>query len=129
MSVPDEEIIHLCKAYSTPVDCSVNREKLRLSNGSSNSRRIITGSTRYVDVHLNPQTHFKNFYWLEGPLQGDLGRRITVLYNGQPQQCSHCLKLTSTGCPGGGNGKICYSLNIIRAKMSSYIESLKLQDN
>ena len=127
MSVPDEEILHICKAYSTPIDNTVHREMVRLTG--PNARRVVTGSTRYVDVNLNDKTHFKNFYWLEGPLPGDSGRRITVLYNGQPQQCSYCLKLSSSGCKAGGNGKICESLGTQRAKMSSYMESLKLSDN
>ena len=125
MSVPDEEIIHLCKTYSTPIDGIVHREMVRLQNPI---RRTVTGSTRYVDVNLNSQTCFRNFYWLEGPLHGDVGRRVTVLHNGQPQQCSHCLKLQANGCPGGGNGKLCHSLGTERAKMSVYMESLRLQD-
>ena len=126
LSVPDEEIIHLCKAYGNPVDYLVHRENLRLM---APTKRIITGSTRYVDVFLNSQTSFRNYYWLEGPLQGDTGRRITVLHNNQPQQCSHCLRISATGCPAGGNGKICNSMNTPRGKMSVYMESLKLQDN
>ena len=128
MSVPDEEILHLCKAYSTPVDNIVHREKVRLAGSTL---RVVTGSTRYVDVTMNTKAHFRNFYWLEGPLPGDPGRRITVLYNGhgQPQQCSHCLRVSSSGCPGGGNGKVCDSLKTPRAKMSVYMESLRLQDN
>ena len=81
MSVPAEEILHLCKAYITPMDNTVHREMT-----GPNTRRVVTGSTRYVDVNLNDKTHFKNFYWLEGPLPGDSGRCITVLYNGQPHQ-------------------------------------------
>ena len=128
MSVPDEEILHLCKAYSSPVDNIVHREKVRLMG---TNMRVVTGSTRYVDVTMNTKTHFRNYYWLEGPLPGDTGRRITVLYSGhgQPQQCSHCLRDTSTGCPGGGNGKVCDSMKTPRAKMSVYMESVRLQDN
>ena len=125
MSVPDEEIINICKAYSTPVDNIVHREMVRLSGPT---KRTITGSTRYVEVNLDSQTHFRNFYWLEGPLPGDPGRRITVLYNGQPQQCSHCLKLSSSSCSAAANGKLCQSMGTVRAKMSVYMESLKLQD-
>ena len=56
------------------------------------------------------------------------GGGVTVLHHGQPQQCSHCLKLSTTGCPGGGNGKLCHYLGTERAKMSVYMESLRLQD-
>ena len=53
MSVPDEEIIHLCKTYSTPIDNIVHREMVRLQTPV---KRTITGSTRYVEVNLNSQT-------------------------------------------------------------------------
>ena len=61
---------------------------------------------------------------MEGPLAGDAGCRITVLHNGQVQQCSHCLR-RATLCPGGGNGKACESLKTERAKMSDYMSYLK----
>ena len=38
-------------------------------------------------------------------------------------------KLSTTGCPGGANGKLCHSLGTERAKMSVYMESIKLQDS
>ena len=129
-SVPDEEIIHLCLVYSEPVDGVVHRETMRLG---TTTRRNITGTTRYVEVRLSPGKFFKNFYWLEGPLPGDQGRRITVLHN-QPQQCSHCFRyapsFTSSGlpCPGGGNGKLCEHAKTPRTKMSDYMTLLRLQD-
>ena len=50
-----------------------------------------------------------NYYWLEGPLSGDQGRRVLVLHNGQMSQCSHCLRKSGKGgCPAGGNGKACF---------------------
>ena len=42
-------------------------------------------ATRFVYMKLDPEKKFKNFYWLEGPLPGDQGRRITVLYYNQSQ--------------------------------------------
>ena len=131
-SVPNEEIIHLCLPYSTPIDCIVHKETMRLG---TNNRVNITGTTRYVEVKLLPGKFFKNFYWLEGPLPEDQGRRITVLHGpSQPQQCSHCFRYasahTTSGppCPGGGNGKICESTETPRTKLSEYTASLKLQD-
>ena len=73
---------------------------------------------------MNPGYQFENFYWMEGPLAGDTGCRITVLHNGQVQQCSHCLKRANL-CPGGGNGKSCESLKTPRGKMSDYMSYLK----
>ena len=77
------------------------------------------------------QNAFRNYYWLEGPLPGDSGRCITVLYkgHGQPQQCSHCLRDSFSGFLGGGKGKLCESLRTPRGKMSVYMDSLRLQDN
>jgi len=60
-------------------------------------------------------------------LQGDIGSRITVLHNGQEQQCSHCLKTGRGGCKAIGNGKACKQLGNPRAKMSDYMTMLKRQ--
>ena len=63
---------------------------------------------------------------MEGPFSGDQGRRVLVLNSGQPQQCSHCFEIESK-CPATGNGKICKDeLNTPRAKMSAYMNSLKI---
>ena len=76
-------------------------------------------------MELNPGTCFKNFYWMEGPLPGDTGSRITVLHSGQEQQCSHCLKTGREGCRAFGNGKACQELGTPRAKMLDYMTYLK----
>jgi hypothetical protein len=63
---------------------------------------------------------------MEGPLSGDLGRRVLVLHNGQVSQCSHCLrKAGQGGCPAGGNGKACKLMNVPRAKMHQYMQGLR----
>ena len=120
LNVPDEEILHLCDCYGTPLENKVHYETL-----TNNKNMGMTGSTRYVDVVLRAGASFENYYWLEGPLQGDRGRRILVLHHGQTQQCSHCLKRTSTGCPAGGNGKLCDQMKTPRAKMFTYMQSLR----
>ena len=69
---------------------------------------------------------FNNFYWMEGPLSGDQGKRVLVLHNGQIPQCSHCLRRAGNGgCPAGGNGKACNLLKTPRAKMAQYMQSLR----
>ena len=69
-----------------------------------------------------------NYYWLEGPLSGDQGRRVLVLHNGQMSQCSHCLRKSGNGgCPAGGNGKACFLMKTPRAKMATYMQSLYAQ--
>ena len=97
-NIPDEEIINLCPCYGKPINNLVRYDKpSRLTNGFG-------GSTRHVDMELLPGKQFENFYWLEGPLEADLGCRITVLHNGQVQQCIPCLRRAAS-CPGAGLGK------------------------
>ena len=118
LNVPDEEIIHLCKVYGEPVMNKVDyKHPTRISRG-------IPGSTRYVEMKMNPGMQFENFYWVEGPLSDDQGCRITVLHAGQVQQCSHCLR-RAPSCPGGGNGKACESLKTERGKLADYMRYLK----
>ena len=85
-NIPDAEIINLCNCYGEPVDNNVTYEK-----PSKNSRGV-PGSSRIVEMKLKPGKQFENLYWMEGPLEGDLGSRVTVLHTGQTQQCSHCLR-------------------------------------
>ena len=119
-SVPDEEIIQLCKCYGNPVNNKVHFEKM------TNARnRGMVGSTRWVEMEFKSGCYMNNFYWLEGPLPGDTGSRITVLHSGQEQQCSHCLKTGSRGCRALGNGKACEQLMTPRAKMADYMADLR----
>ena len=120
LNVTDEELIHLCLCYGKPVDMKVQYETL---NNSRN--KGMASSTRYVDMEMNQGSCMENYYWMEGPLSGDKGRRILVLHNNQEYQCSHCLKKSSTGCPGHGNGKACEQLGTTRGKMYLYMQSLR----
>ena len=121
LNVPDEEIIHLCMAYGKPVENKVRYEVL---NNPKNKGH--TGSSRFVDMELDEGKSFNNYYWMEGPLPGDQGRRVLVLHSGQAQQCSNCLE-NGPICPASGNGKLCREMNTPRAKMSDYINSLKIK--
>ena len=123
LNVPNEEILHLCNSYGKPLDNKVYFETL------TNSRnKGMRGSTRYVDMELSKGSCMMNYYWLEGPLSGDQGRRVLVLHNGQATQCSHCLKKAGPGgCQAGGNGKACNLMGTPRAKMFHYMMSLKSQ--
>lgn len=120
LNVPDEEIINLCEVYGKPVDFVVHYEKL-----NNQRNRGHESGNRYVEMELFPGASFNNFYWLEGPLAGDVGGRATVLHPSQIQQCSHCLQLANKGCPGHGNGKACESLGTTRGKMNVYMEEVR----
>ena len=117
-NIPDEEIIHLCQVYGDPLNNEVNYDK-----PSSNTRGI-PGSTRFVEMKMSQGKQFENYYWMEGPLSGDQGCRITVLHNGQMQQCSHCLRREDI-CPGGGNGRACESLKTKRGRIGDYMKYLR----
>ena len=124
MYVPDEEILHLCGIYGTVQDNKVYWEKQRVT--TSTKKGILLSPTRYVLMNLNNGSSFNNYYWMEGPMAGDPGRRVTVLHHGQKQQCSHCFLTASTGCKGAGNGRACMAANGERAIMSVYMNALKM---
>ena len=117
-NIPDEEILHLCDRYGRPMS-DVNYEKM-----ANRAIKGCPGATRFVDMELDPGKQFENFYWMEGPLNGDKGARITVLHNQQVMQCSNCLK-RADNCRGGGKGKACVLLNEPRGKMAAYMQHLK----
>ena len=117
-NVPDEEILHLCIHYGKPVS------DLQYERMANKAIKGCLGATRFVDMELDPGKQFENFYWLEGPLNGDKGGRITVLHNQQVMQCSNCLR-RADNCRGGGKGKACEMLKEPRGKMSAYMQHLK----
>ena len=128
LNVPDEEILNLCICYGEVVE-EVKREKL-----CNKKDKGMLGSNRSVDVILRDGASFENYYWMEGPLPGDQGRRITVTHPSQPQQCSHCFSYDGPKygisleerCPAKGNGKACKEMEIKeRAKMTDYMYHLE----
>ena len=118
LNIPDEEILHLCDHYGKPIS-DVKYEVM-----ANKAIKGCHGASRYVDMELDPGKQFENFYWLEGPLNGDKGNRITVLHNQQVMQCSNCLR-RADNCPGGGRGKACELLREPRGKMADYMQHLK----
>ena len=135
ISVPDEEILHLCSQYGEVKDDKVRREIIHFGG----ARKVkLQSSTRWVLMNLQPGKAFRNFYWLAGPQPGDVSRRITVLHPGQPKQCSWCLKYprpssaapsapTADYCSRGGNGKLCEDADTPRCKLSDYAASLEAE--
>ena len=126
LNVPDEELVNLALCYGQPVG-EVRRE--RLTNPKDKGK---FGSNRTMDVLLNHGCAFENFYWMEGPLPSDQGRRVTVTHQNQPQQCSNCFgySMAKYGpemklCPGNGNGRACKALDTERAKMGPYMRELQ----
>ena len=120
LNVPDEEILNLCAAYGKPADNIVHYDTLNNIKGKN-----LPGSTRFVDMELDQGVTFENFYWMEGSMQGDVGKRIVVLHGGQATQCSHCLCRAGVGCPAMGVGRACHALGTERGKMNEYMRYLK----
>ena len=120
LNVPDEEILNLCLCYGTVLDNKVNQEKM-----FNTRNKGMPGSNRSVEMVLDRGAALENYYWMEGPLPGDSGRRITVIHNGQIPQCSNCLLNSFQGCKAAGNGKLCEELKTPRTKMATYMESLR----
>ena len=124
LNVPDEELINLSLCYGQPVG-GVRREKL---TNMKDKGKI--GANRTLDVILNQGAAFENYFWMEGPLPSDQGRRITVTHQNQPQQCSNCFMYSKVKygrelCPGNGNGRACKALGTERAKMGPYMRELE----
>ena len=65
VSIPDEEIINLCKVYGTPLNNIVNYEQM------PRAYRGLKGPNRSLNMKMAPGKQFKNFYWMEGPLDED----------------------------------------------------------
>ena len=120
LNIPDEEIVNLCETYGKPVDYIVQYERMY-----NDKNRGMVGSTRVMDVELFQGASLFNYYWMEGPLVGDTGCRVTALHPGQIPQCYNCLQLATSGCPGRGNGKACAALGTPRTRMDVYMEGVK----
>ena len=130
LNVCDEEILQLCAVYGDIIG-GVKRERLY-----NNKDKGKMGSNRSVEIILFENRTFENYYWLEGALPGDQGRRVTVTHPGQPRQCSHCFGFASPKygepltdrCPAKGNGDACKEIGEKpRAKMTEYM--LQLEKN
>ena len=102
------------------MDYVVHYEKL-----FNDKNRGMVGSTRFMDVELFHGASMFNYYWMEGPLAGDTGSRVTVLHPSQIPQCFNCLQLATLGCPGRGNGKACVALGTHKTRMDVYMQGLK----
>ena len=122
LNIPDEEILNLCDVYGKPVDYMVHYEKMT----NPKNRGHISG-VRYVEMEMFQGASFNNFYWMEGPLAGDTGARITVLHPGQITQCSWFLRLVTKGRLIHGNRWACKAVKTYRQMMTVYMEEVRKQ--
>ena len=77
MYVSDMELMNLCSIYGK-VEGGIQRERISLKTASG--LVTVPSFSRFAMFCLGPEKSFFNYYWLDGPLPGDAGRRITVLH-------------------------------------------------
>ena len=126
LNVEDEEIVHLCTFYGEV------RKKTVMQEQAGAATRGVKKSTRYVDMRFSYGAYLNNFYWMEGPLEGDKPARIRVSHPQQPQQCSHCLQQPrmspqGPGCAEGAFGSACRDAGGRRADIEEYSQHLFLK--
>ena len=123
LNVEDEEIIHLCVLFGEVKNKNVMHEE------ASPNTRGVKKMTRYVDMRFNYGQYLNNFYWFEGPLEGDKAARVLVTHPQQPKQCSHCLQQpkippNTYGCEEGAIGSACRENGGRRADIEEYSQHL-----
>ena len=126
LNVEDEEIVHLCSFFGEV------RKKTVMKEEAGAVTRGVRKSTRYVDMRFKYGAYLNNFYWMEGPLEGDKPARIKVSHPQQPQQCSHCLQQprmtpTGQGCTEGAYGAACKDAGGRRADIEEYSQHLYMR--
>ena len=123
LNIPDQELLNIIECYGTVTDSVVHYEAVN----NPKARGIVNANTRHMEMILSDKK-LPNFIWLEGPLEGDTGARITVTYPGQTAQCYNCLRVGGE-CPGMGKGKLCVEKKTPRMKVDTYMKYLKQKDN
>jgi hypothetical protein len=118
-SVPHQELLHIAETFGTVVDSVLHYEPAGGRLGG-----LLNLNSCHLQVELGDRT-MPNFFWLEGPGQGEAAR-VTVTFPGQAPQCYNCLK-SGPACPGGGRGKACKGLKTERANKGAYMAGLKNQ--
>ena len=134
LAVPDEELIHLVKAYGGKMDKEeIFYEKVTIPIPGGSSIEI-KSTTRFTNATFPPTKRLKTFYWVQGPLPEDPMRRIVAEHAGQVgRQCAYCLKSSADPvdpCPYNGKTAVCKKNNKEgRLPLSRYFALLKQQDN
>ena len=110
--------MNIIETYGTPVDGIVHYQNPK----NIKAKGIINMNTRYIEMQPS-EKQMPNFFWLDGPLEGDAAVRITATYPGQEPQCYNCLGCQAR-CPGLGKGKICVDKGTPRTNIESYMRAI-----
>ena len=122
--VPDEEILHLVTSYGGKMkDSTVHREP-RFFSTSKGKQIFLQSTTRFVHASFPQDKRLRRYYWVEGPCENDLGRRIIVQHKGQREtQCPWCLQWASE-CRFAARAASCKAGKTPKATMSGYMKRL-----
>ena len=133
LSVPNQELIHLVKAYGGKMENEeVKYEKVLVSTPKGHNTEV-NGTTRYVHATFPPNRRLRTFYWMQGPLPKDPMRRIIAEHAGQAgRQCGHCLRGSAdpvNPCKFNGKTSACKKNNEKeRTTLSQYFTLLRNED-
>ena len=135
LSVPDQELLHLVKAYGGKTDEDVVHYVKETLSTPKGGQILVNSTTRYINAKFPPTKRLRSFYWLQGPLASDPMRRITAEHAGQlpGRQCGNCLRNSADPvdpCPFNGKTAMCKKLNVKgRCSLAQYFSFLRLEDN
>ena len=89
---------------------------------------VIPGTTRHVLATFPANKCLRRYYWLEGPMRHEPGRRIVVQHKGQKErQCGHCLEWASK-CAYQAVTHLCRQEGAYRKPLTKYCKELAEQD-
>ena len=134
LSVPDQELLHLVKAYGGKLENEVVEHAKEQVSSPKGINLEVMGTTRFIHATLPPNKRLKSFYWLQGPLPKDPLRRIIAEHAGQVgRQCGHCLRGSAdpvNPCQFNGKTSACKKHNPDgRLSLSRYFSLLREHDH
>ena len=132
--VPDQELLHLVRSYGGKLESeSVHHVPVELNTEKGGSFHI-SSTTRTINASFPPTKRLRSYYWLQGPLDKDQMRRVTVEHDGQVgRQCAHCLRNSAdpiNPCDFNGKTSACKLNNPNgRLSLAKYFALLKHEDH
>ena len=130
LSLSNQELLHLIRAYGGKVEGEIVNVKEPFT--INNSTVLVNSTTRTVPVTFQGNKRLRNFYWFQGPREGDQMRRVSVSYSGQPgRQCAWCLRYPAdphNPCESNAKTAICKHNNKARTSLADYFSVLRKED-
>ena len=129
LSLSNQELLHLIRAYGGKVEGEIVIEKEPLT--VNNTTIMVNSTTRTVQVTFQGNKRLRNYYWFQGPREGDQLRRVSVSYSGHPgRQCAWCLRYPAdlhNPCESNAKTAIC-KVARKRTTLADYFSVLRKED-